>query len=238
MAFCAGLALYSTELKGLMMKTLVQNLLILALLTSTLFACKKDKVGGTVTDIDGNVYKTIKIGEQTWMVENLRVTHLNDGTAITNVTNDAAWNNLSAYYCWPQDNVQNKNTYGALYNWAAVSSQKLAPVGWHIPLKGDWELLASTLGGFSVAGGKMKMKGTEFWAAPNTDASNTSGFTALPAGIKGIGTNYFTFIGSFFSATQLQPATASCYYIETGSGELKENLFGDEIGMSVRCIKN
>ena len=108
-----------------------------------------------VVDIDGNVYHTVTIGTQVWMVENLKTTKYNDGTAIPLVTDNTAWGALTTPgYCWyNNDSATYKNTYGALYNWYAVNTGKLAPTGWHVPTDSEWTVLTTYLGGQSVAGG-------------------------------------------------------------------------------------
>lgn len=137
-------------------------------------------VGQTfIADADGNTYKIIKIGDQVWTAENLRTTRYNDGTEIPLVTDYTAWTNLTTpAYAWTNNDIGNKSVYGALYNWFAVKTCKLCPSGWHVPTDAEWTILENHLGGISVAGGKMKETGTEHWFAPNTDATNESGFTA------------------------------------------------------------
>ena len=203
--------------------------------------------GETVTDIDGNVYHTIKIGTQVWMVENLKTTRYNDGTAIPLVTDNAAWSNLSTPgYCWYNNDASTyKNTYGALYNWFTINTGKLAPPGWHVPSDADWTSLTTYLGGENVAGGKMKAigtieSGTGLWYAPNTDATNESGFTAIPAGERfNIGSFYnISFNTDLWTSTEFSSeegiirnlvwSTAQVYTIERFKTE----------GNSVRCIKN
>ena len=123
-------------------------------------------VDDTVTDIDGNIYKTIKIGNQTWMAENLRTIRLNDGQPISYkpTASDWAWTTSPAY-CWANNSTLNKVNYGALYNWYTVNTGKLAPVGWHIPTDKEWKALSNYLGGDKVAGGKLKELGfTVRWA--------------------------------------------------------------------------
>ena len=139
-----------------------------------------------LTDIDGNAYKAIKIGNQVWMYENLKTTKLNDGTAIPLVTTSAAWGNLTTPgYCWyNNDEASNKNVYGALYNWYTINTGKLCPAGWHVPTVAEWTTLTTFLGGESVAGGKLKETGIAHWKSPNTGASNETGFTALPGGFR------------------------------------------------------
>jgi uncharacterized protein (TIGR02145 family) len=142
---------------------------------------------GTITDIDANSYKTIPIGIQVWMAENLKTSKLNDGTAIPSVTDDAQWTNLLApAYCWFDNNdTLYKNIYGAYYNWFTVSTGKLCPVGWHVPSDDEWQLLVDYFGGSNIAGSKIKEAGTNNWVFSNNDATNSSGFTALPGGMRG-----------------------------------------------------
>jgi uncharacterized protein (TIGR02145 family) len=148
---------------------------------------------GSVSDIDGNTYKTIQIGTQIWMAENLRTTKYNDNIRVPSVKNDATWNNLSTPgYCWYQiDSTANKNVYGALYNWYAVNKGNLCPSGWHVPADSDFHKLALAIDSNAVLsdtetnlGGTLKETGTVHWASPNGDATNESGFTALPAGTR------------------------------------------------------
>jgi uncharacterized protein (TIGR02145 family) len=138
---------------------------------------------GSVTDVEGNVYPTIVIGKMEWMVENLKTATYNDGTSIPNVTDGNSWANLTSdAYAWYDNDVANKDLYGALYNWYAVDKKKLCPAGWVTPTQDAWGALADSIGGTLVAGGKMKEPGTDHWQTPNTGATNESGFTALPAG--------------------------------------------------------
>lgn len=139
----------------------------------------------TVKDIDGNVYHVKKIGKQFWSLENLMTSRLNDGTALPLVSDDGSWDNMSsAAYCWYKNDPANKSIYGALYNWYAVNTKKLAPRGWHVASIDDWNALINFLGGNAVAGGKLKETGTKHWRSPNTDATNSVGFNALPGGIR------------------------------------------------------
>lgn len=141
---------------------------------------------GTVSDGDNNVYRTITIGTQVWMAENLRTTKYRNGDAIAEVTSNLEWGNLtSGAYCTYENTTSMDNiaTSGRLYNWFAVSdSRNIAPTGWHVATDDDWTTVATLLGGTSIAGGKMKEIGNIHWNSPNTGASNISGFTALPSG--------------------------------------------------------
>ena len=116
----------------------MRNLLTLLLAGCLLFGCKDDELiiveGNGVSDIEGNSYKTIIVGDQEWMAENLKTTKYNDGTSIPLVNALTPWFDLSTpAYCWYNNDIGNKTTYGALYNWYAVNSSKLSPAGWHVP---------------------------------------------------------------------------------------------------------
>ena len=140
---------------------------------------------GSVTDINGNVYPTVNIGSQTWMQKNLNVSKYKNGDIIPQVTNATQWAALTTgAWCWyNNDSATYAATYGKLYNWYAVNDPRgLAPDGWHVPSDGEWTTLTDCLGGVDVAGGKMKEIGTSHWQSPNTGATNSSQFNALPGG--------------------------------------------------------
>ena len=138
-----------------------------------------------MTDIDGNEYKTITIGTQTWMAENLRTTKYRNGDPITYIGGFDWGTSLSGAYCWINNNVAFKVTYGGSYNWFAIADNRnIAPVGWHVPTDTEWATLTDYLGGTNVAGDKLKETGTMHWPTPNSGATNSSGFTALPGGYR------------------------------------------------------
>lgn len=138
---------------------------------------------GTFTDPrDGYKYSVVPIGNQTWMAENLKATLYNDMKEIpTAISYGPTVPNGPAYDYYNSD-IINRDIYGALYSWYTVETGKLCPVGWHVPSNSDWDELANALGGIYVAGGKMKEVGLAHWLAPNTGATNESGFNALPGG--------------------------------------------------------
>ena len=143
-------------------------------------------VRGTVTDNENNIYKTVKIGDQWWMAENLRTTKFTNGTPIPLYVwggwgSEPAEPPLTPAYCWYNFDESYKQEYGALYN-SAVAQDNTCPTGWHVPSWYEWEDLTNYLGGYLVAGGKLKEEGITHWATPNSEATNESGFTALPAG--------------------------------------------------------
>jgi uncharacterized protein (TIGR02145 family) len=134
----------------------------------------------TLVDIDGNQYLTVTIGTQTWMAENLRVKHFNDGTPIPLKDYDHWWSSTSPQMAYLADDSSDVVDRGILYNGHVVHSGKLAPAGWHIPTMEEWQQLVDFVGGQEVAGGKLKDTGTTLWTAPNTGATNEFGFTAKP----------------------------------------------------------
>ncbi len=223
------------------MKTTFVNHILFAILILLSLSCKKDRLQtGTVTDIDGNVYKTVKIGTQTWMAENLRTTRLNDGTALNEINDKVEWGaTQTPGFCWFNYDINEKKPWGAFYNSKAVYSGKLAPQGWHIPTNEDWELLAQTLGGLDVAGGKLKEKGTTHWASPNTAATNQSGFTALPNGVtSSSGFGYTYVVGFYFSSTQEIADAVSLYTMGSNNGKLQFTSVTDGVGFPARCVKD
>jgi uncharacterized protein (TIGR02145 family) len=163
------------------------TLIIMALLILT-HSCKKDEdTPVSITDKDGNVYTTITIDTLIWMVENLKTTKYSDGTSIPLVTDNVEWKALTANgYCWYNNDIANKDTYGALYNFYVVApylngNKNICPTGWYVPDFYEWYTLIDKFGQNEV-GGKIKESGTTHWTSPNVGATNDSGFTALPGG--------------------------------------------------------
>lgn len=205
------------------------------------FTTSNNTENNTVTDIDGNVYHTVTIGSQIWTVENLKTTKLNDGSSIPNVTDNTAWIALiTPGYCWYDNDISNKKDYGALYNWFAVNTGKLTPKGWHIPSDEEWQSLVNYLGGEDVAKGKLKEIGTIHWNSPNTNATNLSGFTALPGGsIEDIGFNSLRNLGGWWSSTENEGCGAWYYRLfNTNSTLGMRDCYYRRTGFSVRCIKD
>ena len=161
-------------------------LLFIVVLVSGCRKAEDPEIPLKVTDADGNVYDVVIIGKQGWMKENLKVTHYSDGSVIPNVTGTSEWASLTSG-AWSEYNnsASTGTTYGKLYNGFAVETGKLCPTGWRVPTDDDWTELMNFLGGQSVAGGQIKQEGTSLWKTPNEGATNSSGFTALPAGFRG-----------------------------------------------------
>ncbi len=208
----------------------------------------------TVTDIDGNVYPIVTIGDQVWMASNLKVTHFRNGDALPYVVEDAEWPTLtSAAFCFYENKIENLSVYGALYNgYAVLDSRNIAPEGWHVATDEDWKELEEFMGMDPNAldiigprgtdeGGKLKEMGTEHWTKPNYLATDEYDFTALPGGwrnrdngvFENMGNNVYFWTGS-----------------ETGTGSVWRRTIGYDHavidrgggakvrGFSVRCVKD
>ena len=199
---------------------------------------------GTVTDIDGNVYNTVIIGTQVWMVENLKTTKYRNGDPIQYISDSTQWNiyfNTGAYCTYRNDNSY-ANIYGHLYNWYAVNDNRnIAPSGWHIPSNDEWTTLTTFLGGISVAGSKLKEAGTVHWASPNTGATNETGFAALPGvyrnGYDGM-YNWISDLLYLWSSDKISSSTAYCQVMEYNYAESSYGFFEKIFGFSVRCLKD
>ncbi|RPJ56197.1 MAG: hypothetical protein EHM12_10685, partial [Dehalococcoidia bacterium] len=193
-----------------------------------------------VVDFDGNKYNTVTIDTQVWLAQNLKTTHLNDGTPISNIPDSATWvNTISPAYVWYSNDAVTFADYGILYNWTTVNTGLLCPTGWHVPTDADWTTLTTYLGGSFGAGSKLKETGTTHWLPPNSDATNEVGFTALPGGLRGFmgPFNGIGDSGNFWTSTRIStdPTSASIYSI---SGEFMLLMTMERSGLSVRCIKD
>jgi uncharacterized protein (TIGR02145 family) len=223
--------------------------LIFALITfAVLQSCQKNSESSkvsdtsTVTDIENNIYKTAKIGTQTWMAENLKTTKITDGTSIPLII-DNTWGTLKApAYCWYNNDVTvMKMKYGALYNWYSVSNSKLCPTGWHVPSKSDWTTLVTYVGGENVAGGKLKENIAFSWKQSSVISTNEYGFSALPGGYRNIWNEFTTEFsnGDWWSSTPTDYAGAGILYgMDYVTTKVYEAYNGQPSGYSVRCIKN
>ena len=200
---------------------------------------------GTVTDIDGNAYQTILIGEQLWMAENLKVTHYNNGDEITHITNNEDWVSLSTgAYGDYDNNPTNSETYGRLYNWYTVDdSRGLCMAGWHVPSDEEYTVLKDYLGGTSVAGGKMKEAGLEHWNYYSDEiteeATNESGFTGLPAGYRASYSGAYYDVGnlgSFWSSSEYNSNYAWYRLLTYSYSNVYRYYYHRLYGFSIRCL--
>jgi len=193
----------------------------------------------TVTDVDGNIYKAVQIGNQIWMAENLKTTRLSDGTLIPLVSANNEWTGInSSAYCWYNNDSTNKKLYGALYNWYTINTGKLCPSGWYVPTIKEWKLLANFYGGLNMASGKLK--DTIHWNSPNVGATNESGFTAIPGGYRN-DDGYFYSPGSHSIWWSSSPGS------ETISWRVAMQYFNTQVsvwtysnvgGFYTRCLKD
>lgn len=211
-------------------------------------SCKKEDENLKVTDVDGNVYNTVKIGSQVWFKENLRTTKYNDGTSIPLITDNTAWINLSTQgFCWyNNDKAMYGNEYGALYNWYSVETGQLCPDGWHVPSDNEWATLIDFLGGEGIAGGKIKSTRTSpdahpRWDSPNTGATDEYGFSALPGGYRmrfdGLYYKVGIYVG-WWSSTVDGSATAWTRSIYFDNESVFRYNDAKKEAISVRCIQN
>jgi len=231
------------------------NIVLILMSFSVSFKSIAQESSGTVKDIDGNVYKTVLIGSQTWMAENLKTTKYNDGTRIPNVTDGKLWGKLTtgAYYGLYNDATTQKGPLGALYNWYAVETGKLCPTGWHVASDEEWTTLHNYLGGYQIAGGKLKDTDTTYWIGPNTGATNESGFTALACGYLDPDNGLFLLLRraafwwtstyepgpALFQAYKDQQAGPWFRVIFDNQSSIKKNNYSQKTtGYSVRCVKD
>ena len=229
-------------------KTFLIALLVLIIL--------KTNAQTSVTDFDGNVYNTVTIGTQVWMKENLKTTHYSNGIPIPNVTNNSQWSSLSTgAYCDYDNTLSNSTIYGKLYNFYAVAdTHKICPIGWHVPSDGEWNIMeiyldntvdttASGSTGTDI-GGKLKELGITHWNTPNTGATNSSGFSALPGGYRfGANGTYSTIgiSGNLWTSTNITTYAWFRYIVYNNSQIYHYNYNGLNHkcdGFSVRCIKD
>jgi uncharacterized protein (TIGR02145 family) len=198
---------------------------------------------GQVTDIEGNVYKTIGIGSQIWMAENLKTTTFNDNSPIPFIIFDSIWGHLpSPGYCWyNNDSTINKKFYGALYNFYVIETGIICPTGWHVPEESDWDTLQSFLGGYKIAGGKLKDYYTSFWSEPNPCFVNNYSFSGLPGGERLNITGRFIGIGesgNWWTSSSINNNHSSSRSMSHDSKELYHYLTNKKRGISIRCIKD
>jgi uncharacterized protein (TIGR02145 family) len=231
-------------------QNLFYTLLLIGIVVILANSCKKEdeqseqkpKVYGTVSDIDGNVYKTVTIGDQTWMIENLKVTRFRNGDSIIHVTNNNSWATLTkgAYCSYENVDTVNVAIYGRLYNYYAIAdTNNICPNGWHIPTDAEWMTLISYLGGENVAGGKLK-KIDSTWNMPNTSANNETGFSALPGGFRNFNGSFIEigYNSSWWSSTSVSFSSAYYQDLSYNNGQIYKGVAHFRSGFYVRCVKD
>jgi uncharacterized protein (TIGR02145 family) len=218
--------------------------------------CKKATepvYGSTVTDIDGNVYQTVIIGTQTWMIENLKTTHYNDSTSIPLITDSITWiNMITPGYCWYNNaSASNKATYGALYNWYVVNTGKLAPKGWHVPTDNEWNTLENNVLQYYHSSGSLSkiLASASHWRTStssgavgnNLSTNNSSGFSAIPGGYrisKKYAFNKIDSVGAWWNSTSVSDTTSQSIMLKNDLSTIERVNSKRQCGFSVRCLKN
>lgn len=207
-----------------------------------------------VYDNDGNMYRVVTIGSQTWMRENLRTTTYNDSTIITESNLSADWSAGTAAWAWYQNNHAFDKTYGKIYNGSVVDlaangNKNVCPVGWHVPTDADWTTLIDFLEGSATnssiigiqsttVGGLLKVYGTEFWLSPNTGATNESGYTALPAGLRNPAGGFGNQTQDAFFWTSSSNGNGGIYIrqIKDSDGYIYRKEYPTGFGFAIRCV--
>lgn len=172
------------------------------------------------------------------MAENLKNKEFNDGTSISLINDNSLWASATSP-AYSEYNIQDNNQiYGHLYNWYAVNTGKLCPVGWHIPSDNEWLYLAQFLGGQSNAGGKLKETGTGHWVSPNTGATNESGFTGLPGGYRLTSVSMIGSYGCWWGSTGYDNENAIVWSLNYNNTWLNNNPNQKKSGASIRCVRD
>jgi uncharacterized protein (TIGR02145 family) len=220
----------------------ISGVLLFILTIFLVHSCKKENVQEKVTDIDGNVYKTVTIGTQVWMAENLKTTKYRNGDLIgttTPPTKDILSESTPKYQ-WAFGGIEsNAVTYGRLYTWYTVAdSRNVCPTGFHLPTDAEWTTLTIFFGGEYAAGGSLKETGTTHWATPNLMATDVAGFTALPGGYRYSNGSYndIGLTGSWWSSTEYSITDAWYKVMFNFCPFLSRDFNNKHNGYSVRCI--
>ena len=190
----------------------------------------------------GHDYALVSIGNQCWFQENLRSTQYANGDAIPQIQDEAEWNNTGqgAYSVYDGDTAL-ASVYGLLYNWTVTADPRGAcPTGWSVASEGEWNELISTVGGTTVAGGALKEAGTTHWSSPNTGATNSSGFTALPAGERSYGSAGFNGLGTdaYFWTSSSSGGAARSVRLVHNDEAMTISSISSQRGQSIRCLRN
>ena len=198
----------------------------------------------TVTDIDGNLYHTVTIGSQVWMVEDLKTTRYLNGDPI-GTTSPATLNILaltSPKYQWPYNgDAANVTYWSRLYTWyAATDSRGICPAGYHVPTDADWTTLTTYLGGESVAGAKMKYTGTSYWLSPNTGATNSSGFSGVADGSRDWDGTFtgLEYVGNWWSSTEYSSSDGYYRVLYDLQIYITRTSYSKAAGMAIRCVRD
>ncbi len=229
------------KITGTNNSTRLNLVFILVIFSFLFFKCEKDS--GLPVDGDGNEYDTVVIGSQVWLAENLKTTKYNNGVSIPLITDNAQWTSMtSAAFCWYDNNPDYKEDYGALYNWYAVNSNTLCPVGWHVPTQEEWNILNTYLG--DLAGAKLKDRDERLWSAENTFCGTDDyGFKARPGGVRNSTDGLFYLImekGLWWTSTEsINEGWINRISLQYDICKLElDRRVRPYSGISIRCIKN
>ena len=204
------------------------------------------KFGPVISDVDGNSYKTVFIGTQQWMAENLKTSKYNDGTSIqkNKQINENNKEEIASWYDYNEDSVKSAK-FGHLYNWHVVNkttngNRNICPKGWHVPADKDWTILSNFLGGESIAGIKMKEPNTSNWISSNNENANASLFSSLPSGCLNPNNSYDNIgLNSFFwSSTEYFSNFAWGRSLDYTKGIFSRVDGVKEMGLSIRCVSS
>ena len=225
------------------MKKSVSSFLVISGLLIATAGCGKDSDDpAKVTDIEGNSYKTVTIGEQVWMTENLKTTKYNDGSDIPVITDSSTWKNMTSDgLCWyNNESPAYDDPYGVLYNGWSVTTGKLCPSGWHVPTLDELTDLAMYSGDTLTSGGNLKIHTSGHWSEPNTGADNRSGFSALGAGIRYFEGSFssFSYFTCFWSSSEFVSDNLWFLSLYYDDAHARLNHRNKNYGFSVRCIKD
>ena len=202
----------------------------------------QQSIHDTITDVDNNQYPTIKIGDQVWMDENLKVTQYNDSTPIEHIGTSASdWENTtSGAYCWYENDQSNKELYGALYNWYAVKTGKLCPQGWHVPTKEEWQTLLDFVSSEGYQGNEAEVLKAESLWIDGGKGSDEFLFGALPGGTRSRYGNFSSsdWSGHWWTSTEYDSGLAWQYDMSSYEPEVMKSYFHKTVGFSVRCVKD
>jgi len=211
----------------------------------TVNGIKSNEVDFTVKPSEPEDFESVTIGTQTWMKKNLDVDHYRNGDPIPQVTDQTQWANLTTgAWCYYDNDPANGEIYRKLYNWYAVNDPRgLAPDGWHVPSNEEWTILTNYLGGSDIAGGKLKEAGIAHWISPNNGATNESGFTALPSGVRNYNFDGLYMLIGFYSywwssTKDNWDNKILSIGINSDYDDILNLLFPMSFGISVRCVKD
>jgi len=209
---------------------------------------------GTVTDIEGHVYRTVQIGDYEWMAENLKVATYNNGTEIPLVAGDYEWTDLrSGAYCWYDNKESNALTYGALYNWYAINTEMLCPDGWQVPTDSEWNYLEGMVDSQFIEGdlewykpallrgydAAEKLKAAAGWRSGG-NGTDSFGFCGLPGGERRVSDGRFFQMGGggfWWSRTADEASSAWFRSMAYSFDQVARNTHDKHFGFSVRCLR-